>query len=118
VTILGEFSPLGRLIRFGKFFFENHRYRQIAHIFWLFLPWKKLCVNVDENGLGSILGDFFINSSGQTALDDSLKFINQSMWDCFNLIMNRNQGDQMSLLKSRPKCRPTLFLPKLISYIC
>jgi hypothetical protein len=66
VTRFGEFSPIGRLIAevFGK---KIQKY--LAKSFGPLSPRQRCSFNLDKNGLGDILGDFFTNSSGHTAAE-------------------------------------------------
>jgi hypothetical protein len=64
VTRLGESSPKFAqcfIANFGKWF---EKYKSSAHLRGTFSPWYQLCIHFEKNGLGYILGDFFINSSG------------------------------------------------------
>jgi hypothetical protein len=58
VTVLGELGDsLGRFVKITE----------AAHIFGLLFPWLRLHINLDKNGSGHILGEFFTNSYGHSA---------------------------------------------------
>jgi hypothetical protein len=60
---LSEFSSIGWL--FASISFSKNT--QVAHIFWLFFPCLRLCINFEQKCFFStcILGDCFENSSGR-----------------------------------------------------
>jgi hypothetical protein len=64
VTRSGEFSPNGHYCTVGRFI----KITEVARILGYIFPKCKFWINLDKNGLGYILGDFFINSSGHPAL--------------------------------------------------
>jgi hypothetical protein len=75
------------VIVYSGSFFENCR---VSPHFWGYIfPRLRLCINVNRNGLGYVLGDFFINSLGQPDPDPFIRAL--------------RQGDQMSLSEDRPK---------------
>jgi hypothetical protein len=57
------YGPIAQcfIANFGKWF---EKYKSSAHLRGTFSPWYQLCIHFEKNGLGYILGDFFINSSG------------------------------------------------------
>jgi hypothetical protein len=62
VTRLDEFSPNLGLFTLGS----SLKITEMAHILVLLFPWLGFCITFNKNGLGSILDDFFTNSSGHT----------------------------------------------------
>jgi hypothetical protein len=69
VTGLGELLPVVKSFTLGRFL----KIAKAARIFSAtFFYGKKLCIDVDKNGLGDTLGDFFTSSSGHP------EFLNRS----------------------------------------
>jgi hypothetical protein len=91
VTRLVEFSPIGRLFTLGS----GLKITEVEHIFELptFFHGASYAFILSKNGLGSILGDFFTNSSGHPGADihclstiqflSRFAFVSQSRLLCF-----------------------------------
>jgi hypothetical protein len=55
VTRLGELSPLGKIFNLEVF----AKIIEVANIFAIFFPWKKLCINFYKEQVGPHFGQFF-----------------------------------------------------------
>jgi hypothetical protein len=95
---LGDFSPDGRVFALGSFF------EKFRNFLWAtFLRYKRF----DKNGLGHILDEFLINSSGHPA--SVFFFFLYGSRASIALVLNHRQGVQINMFSNDPEIRVTRF---------